>query len=406
MISVKQARNIIQSQTQDWGTCSMPLVDTLGEVLAEDIFADLDFPPFDRVSMDGITLSYDKFLQGERQFLIQETQLAGEPVVTLKDPNNAIEIMTGAVLSNGCDMVIRYEDLDFFEKDNKKYVTVNLENSERWKNVHRQGSDNKAGELLVKKGCTITSAEIAIMATVGYANVLVNKKPKVAVISTGTELVNVDQKPLPHQIRKSNAIALQASLNQLRIPNELFHLDDDKEILHTRLTEILVEYDVILLSGGVSKGKVDFLPEILASLNVEKKFHRVAQRPGKPFWFGMTPDNKAVFAFPGNPISTYMCFLTYCIPWINSNLGKSIASKTALLKESFSFKPNLGYFLQVRSEKQSNHEIHVYPQAGNGSGDLANLAFSDAFLYLPEGQGDYEAGKQYEYYSFDISTFA
>ncbi|MEP3388836.1 MAG: molybdopterin molybdotransferase MoeA [Reichenbachiella sp.] len=406
MISVVEAKNIVQSQRANWGTVSLPLEQSMGEVLAEDIYADRDFPPFDRVTMDGIALSFDAFDAGKRDFKIQEVQLAGVPAATLKGPECAIEIMTGAILSVGCDLVIRYEDLELYEKEGEQWVGINLDSADRWKNVHRQGSDQEKGELLVPKGVVISATEVAIMATVGHSQVLVNKKPKVAIVSTGDELVDVDQVPLPHQIRKSNSVAIQASLNQLRVPNECFHLLDDKEELRLKIENILNEFDVVLLSGGVSKGKADYLPEILEELNVEKLFHKVAQRPGKPFWFGANQSGKQVFAFPGNPISTYMCFRVYFIPWMMQCLGTNVEIKTALLKENVTFKPDLGYFIQVRSVIGINGLIEAYPETGNGSGDLANLAKSDAFLFLPPGEQLYKSENSYEYYSFDISSLA
>ncbi|SMD32697.1 molybdopterin molybdochelatase [Reichenbachiella faecimaris] len=406
MISVEEAKNIINSQKPNWGDRKVLLAESMGEVLAEDISADRDFPPFDRVTMDGIALSYESFHQGQREFKVQEIQLAGEPAVALKNPDYAIEIMTGAMLSKGCDLVIRYEDLEFFEEGNQKNVRIILDSAERWKNVHKQGSDLGAGELLIPEGQLITAAEVAIMATVGCDVVKVQSKPNVAIVSTGDELVDVREKPLPHQIRKSNAVAIEASLNQLRIPNKRFHLVDDKKELKEKIRTILDEFDLVLMSGGVSKGKADYLPEVLEELKVEKLFHRVAQRPGKPFWFGVNEVGKQVFAFPGNPISTYMCFRVYFMPWLMKNLKREIPMKVAILQEDVSFKPDLGYFLQIRSEISVQGHIDAFPEMGNGSGDLANLAKSDAFLYLPPGQNLYKARKSYEYYSFDISSLA
>lgn len=406
MISVEEAKNIINSQQPSWGTRKVSIENSQGEVLAEDITADRDFPPFDRVSMDGIALSFDSFHAGQRTFKVQETQLAGEPPVSLDSPENAIEIMTGAVLAKGCDVVVRYEDLEFYNENGQKWVRVNLDAAERWKNVHRQGSDQIKGELLIASGRPITASEVAIMATVGCAEVAVQKKPKVAIISTGDELVEVSETPLPHQIRKSNSVAIEASLNQLRIPNQRFHLLDDKEELKEKIEAILSKYDLLLLSGGVSKGKADYLPEVLEELKVKKHFHRVAQRPGKPFWFGVHESGKQVFAFPGNPISTYMCFRVYFIPWLMKALGREEPIVQAVLQEQVVFKPDLGYFVQVRSQRSADGLTKAYPEMGNGSGDLANLAKSDAFLYLPQGQNEFEAGAPFAYYSFDISSLA
>lgn len=406
MISVEEAKNIVAKQVADWGTCKIPLTRAMGEILAEEVRADRDFPPYDRVTMDGIALSFDAFGSGRREYIVQETQLAGVPPVSLKSQDHAIEIMTGAVLSEGCDLVIRYEDLEFFDKSGEKWVRINEVSVERWKNVHRQASDQPKDALLIPQGKRITAAEIAIMATVGCSEVQVKRKPKVAIISTGDELVDVGQTPLPHQIRKSNSQVIAASLEKLGVPYELFHLLDNKEELLIRLIEIEKNHDILLLSGGVSKGKADFLPEVLTGLGIQKLFHRVSQRPGKPFWFGTKGKETHVFAFPGNPISTYMCYRIYFIPWLLENLGKRSLNQNATMMEEFSFNPELGYFLQVRSEMNVDGTVSVYPQPGNGSGDLANLAKSDAFLYLPAGEGSFRPGASYDYFPFDISSLA
>lgn len=405
MISVEQAKNIITSQQPDWGTCHVPTERSIGEVLAEEIYADRDFPPYDRVTMDGVALRFDTYESGIREFQVQETQLAGELVKHLRTEDHVIEIMTGAVLSQGCDTVVRYEDVEFFEKGEDKWVRILLPSVKRFQHIHVQGSDEKKGNVLVEKGTVITAAEIAILATVGCHQVQVYRKPKVAIVSTGDELVDVSETPLPHQIRKSNVVVMEACLRQLRVPTQLFHWSDDKQQMKEQLDSVLHEFDVILLSGAVSKGKADYLPEILHELQVEKLFHTVAQRPGKPFWFGTHPRGVQVFAFPGNPVSTYMCFRVYFLPWLMSLVGKKQRLHTAVLAMPFSFKPSLGYFLQVRSLVREDHMIYAYPQMGNGSGDLANLTKSDAFLYLPTGKEHYEAGQSYEYYSYDVSSW-
>ena len=406
MISVEEAQNIINAQKPDWGTSEILLEHSIGEVLCENIYADRDFPPFNRVAMDGISLSFDVYQKGQRDFQIQATQLAGEEALELLDKTNAIEIMTGAILSKGCDLVIRYEDLEFYEKEGKKWVKILAIEASQWMNIHIQGTDQKSGDLLIAKGTQISAAEIAILATVGKSKVTVKNKPKVAIISTGDELVDVEDIPLPHQIRKSNTLAIQASLNQIRVTNERFHLADDKTQLKSKLAEILQNFDVLLLSGGVSKGKADFLPEVLEELNVKKHFHKIAQKPGKPFWFGSNELGKQVFAFPGNPISTYMCFRVYFIPWLVKLCGKKVNTLSAVLNESITFKSDMGFFAQVRSQVGQTGEVQAWPAMGNGSGDLANLSKSDAFIYLPKGQTEYKAGQVYCYFPFDISNFA
>ncbi|MFY0627191.1 MAG: molybdopterin molybdotransferase MoeA [Reichenbachiella sp.] len=400
MISVDEARKLIFSQVSEWGVEEIPLIESVGRVLAQDIYADRDFPPFDRVTMDGIALCFDSYQKGKRKFKVSGVQLAGEPSKTLADPWSAIEIMTGAILPSECNLVIRYEDLEFSEFKGERWVEILSNDAFEWKNVHRRASDQKKGDLLIEKGAVLTSNIISIIATVGGNVVTVKKMPRVAVIATGDELVDVNETPKDYQIRKSNTATIEAELTKRKVVFESFHLLDDKENLMTSISSILEDFDVLLLSGGVSKGKVDFLPDVLENLGVIKKFHKVRQRPGKPFWFGATSNQKTVFAFPGNPISTMMCFRVYFLEWLDKRIGIYRVSLKAKLMGEVNFKPNLSYFVQVRSEVSETGEIMVYPETGNGSGDLSNLSRSDAFLELPENKTVFISGEKYPYFSF------
>ena len=398
MISVEEAIDIILSHKQDWGEEYISLKDSVGRVLASEVIADRDFPPFDRVAMDGIAVKYSALTSGRREFIVQAQQLAGEAARTLDDEANAIEIMTGAIMCDQADVVIRYEDTEFFEQDGVKHVRVIDEATYQWKNIHRKGSDHLEGDLLIEQGVKINSGVISVLATVGMNEVKVKSLPSVAVISTGDELVEVDEEPKPFQIRKSNVKSIQAALIALNVSCELFHIQDDFDVMKQEVRSILDTYDVLLLSGAVSKGKADHLPSVLEELGVEKKFHKVAQRPGKPFWFGVSQGNKPVFAFPGNPISTYMCFSVYFLSWLKMNTGIGPGLKEVVLAEDFSFKPNLGYFLQVNLESNFEQQ-NVFPKPGNGSGDLANLARVDGFVYLPAGKTNFLKGERFIYYS-------
>jgi molybdopterin molybdotransferase len=213
------------------------------------------------------------------------------------------------------------------------------------------------------------------------------------VIATGDELVDVDKKPLPHQIRKSNSHALAAALHQLGCQADLFHLVDDPKILEEKVGMILNKYELIILSGGVSKGKFDFVPQVLASLGVQKLFHQVNQRPGKPMWFGRSEKN-IVFALPGNPVSTFMCFYRYVKPWLMKSLGSEERPQLAVLAEDFTFTPDLTYFLQVKIQNE-NGKLMAYPIAGGGSGDFANLKEVDGFLELPLERSTFQAGESF-----------
>lgn len=378
MISVEEAKNIILNATQNFGVEEIPFIKSVGRILKEDIVADRDFPPFNRVSMDGIAIDFNVFQNGQRAFKIQAIQPAGSPQITLQNKENCLEVMTGAVLPNNTNVVIRYEDVVI--KNGVASIQVN--EVKELQNIHQKGKDRKSGDVLINKNKIISAAEIGVLATVGKSNIKVAKLPKVIIISTGDELVKVTANPLPHQIRRSNVFTLVSLLERLNISSETEHITDDKPILKQKIVNYLKQFDVLLFSGAVSKGKFDFLPEIFTELGVEKLFHKVTQRPGKPFWFGQT-ENCKIFAFPGNPNSTFVNCLAYFYPWYYKSVGVEVQEETAILKEDVTFKPNLTYFLQVQLSDKFGHLLAT-PIQGNGSGDLASLVNADAFIQLPK----------------------
>ena len=394
MISVEKALEFVLSSTQDFGVEEIPFIKSVGRILKEEIVADRDFPPFNRVAMDGIAIDYYEFssrLRSNRQlsFKIEGIQAAGSEQITLKNNQNCIEVMTGAVLPNNANTVIRYEDVTI----ENGVATINIDEIKEQQNVHHKGKDGKVGDVLISENMKISAAEIGVLATVGKSFVKVAKQPKVMIISTGDELVGVDEFPLDHQIRRSNVFTLVSLLERLHISSETAHITDDKPILKSKIKKYLQEYDVLLFSGAVSKGKFDFLPQVFDELGVEKLFHKVAQRPGKPFWFGQT-ENCKLFAFPGNPISTFVNCLAYFYPWYFKSVNLKVEQETAILAENVAFKPNLVYFLQVKLSAKNGNLIAT-PIQGNGSGDLASLVHADAFIQLPNDKSEFKSGEVY-----------
>ena len=398
MISVAPALQAVLNTTQDFGVEQIPFLKSVGRVSKEAIYADRDFPPFHRVSMDGISIDYTVFKNGQRSFRIAGTQAAGSTKLALQDSKNCMEVMTGSVLPDNTNTVIRYEDITI----KNGIAMVHVDSLQKGQNIHEKGKDRKVGDLLIAKNTKIAAAEIGVLATVGKSFVKVAKHPKIMIVSTGDELVDVEKIPRDHQIRRSNIFTLVSLLERLNISSETAHITDDKPILKSKIKTYLKDYDVLLFSGAVSKGKFDFLPEVFDELGVEKLFHKVAQRPGKPFWFGSTkntdllakqPNNKntIVFGFPGNPISTFVNCLAYFYPWYYKSVGLDYEQETAILSSTVSFKPNLTYFLQVKLSSRFGHLVAT-PVLGNGSGDLASMIHADAFIQLPQGQTVFEKG--------------
>lgn len=395
LISVPQATEIILNNIEDFGVEEIPFIQSVHRVLKENILADRDFPPFNRVSMDGIAIAFTEFEKGRKQFKIEGIQPAGTPQITVRNSENCAEVMTGAILPKGVDTVIPYELINI---DNG-IATLQTEAIKFFQNVHKKGKDRKQNEIILRENTCISPAEIGVLATVGKAKVKVAKNPRVLIVSTGDELVEVNQNPLSHQIRRSNVYTLVSLLEKLKIETKTIHINDDKENLRKTIKNLLQDYDVLLFSGAVSKGKFDFIPDVLADLGVQKLFHRVSQRPGKPFWFGKK-ERKTIFAFPGNPVSTFVSCLRYFYPWFYKSVGLEYENKHfAVLDSDYVFKPDLTYFLQVKLTNK-NGTIYATPITGHGSGDLANLVDVDAFLELPKGQNLYPKGSVYKYIKF------
>ena len=409
MITVEKALKHILKTRQDFGVEEIPFIQSVGRVLKENIIADRDFPPFNRVAMDGICIDYQTFINGQRSFVIEDIQPAGSEQKTLQNPKNCLEVMTGAVLPKNASAVIRYEDVSI----ENGIATVTIHEIKEFQNIHKQGKDRNKESVLISKNTFISSAEIGVLATVGKMMVKVAKQPKVMIVSTGDELVEVSKTPLAHQIRRSNVYTLVSLLEELKIPVEITHITDDKSILKEKIKQFLIDFDVLLFSGAVSKGKFDYLPEVLTELGVKKLFHRVAQRPGKPFWYGITtpsleddttqssfkPEIKnssftSVFAFPGNPISTFVNCLAYFYPWYYKSVQVDIKKEMAILAEDVIFKPDLTYFLQVHL-KNNNGQLLAFPVKGNGSGDLASLVNADGFIVLPKEKNLFKKGEIY-----------
>jgi molybdopterin molybdotransferase len=223
--------------------------------------------------------------------------------------------------------------------------------------------------------------------------------PRAAVVASGDELVDIKVKPEPHQIRRSNTYAIQAAMKEMGWPATQFHLPDHEEFLRESLATVLASHDVVILSGGVSKGKFDYIPGVLRDLGVKNLFHNVSQRPGKPFWFGVTSNGKVVFALPGNPVSTFMCFHRFVKPWLWASFGLPFTTPSAILGKDFTFEPKLTYFLQVYVENIGGRLI-ADPRAGGGSGDFANLKDVNGFLELPLERTTFKEGEVYPFIPF------
>lgn len=396
MISVEAAEKIILAESKDYGTENVYFENALGRVLAENIYADRDLPPYNRVTMDGIAINYAAIENDVRCFKIIATQAAGDKPFEINHPSECIEIMTGAALPSTTDTVIRYEDVQI---ENGSAIVI-AENISKGQSIHFKGADIKQNEIAITANQFITPAFINTIGSVGKTNLLIKKLPKTVIISSGDELVDVSQTPNAFQIRKSNNYTIKAVLQQYKLDADMIHIPDDAAITKQQIEKCLQQYDVIILSGGVSEGKFDYIPKALDECGVKKLFHKVQQRPGKPFWFGKHNNGVLVFAFPGNPVSAFMCLHRYLVPWLEKSLGVSKQDLHAVLSEDFIFKPQLQYFLQVKLRVNEKGCLMAKPVAGNGSGDFANLVDTDAFMELSLERNEFKKGEVFRIWTF------
>ena len=391
MLTPAAAESLILAQIALLPAEDCPLAQAHGRILRLPLLADRDFPSFDRVTMDGYALRHAVWAAGRHELQIAATQHAGDPGQTLASTETCIEVMTGAMLPVGTDTVVPYEEA---QRAGEIITLRSGVEIKRGQAVHRRGSDHRAGELIVAEGTRLGGGEIAVAATCGAATLRVTRRARISVVATGTELVETGSTPAPHQIRRSNDYALAAALALAGHPQvERWHLPDAPAELTIRLRPMIEGFDAVVLCGGVSAGRRDFLPRVLEELGVRKIFHGVAQRPGKPLWFGVIPAGVPVFALPGNPVSAYTCLHRYVLPALEKMCGTPPAPpQTAALSLPFDFRPKLACLLPVKIRSSPRAERLADPMPTNTSGDFAGLIDTDGFVELPAEIDEFPAG--------------
>ncbi len=391
MLSPAEAETLIEQHLTCLPIESLPLAQCMGAVLRENVYAERDQPPYDRVTMDGIAIDSSAWRSGRRNFRLQGMQAAGDPQIRLTTAEACIEVMTGAVMPHGCDAVIPVEQLELAGDQVKLKAGVEAGAGQ---NVHRRASDGRQGELLLKVGTLLRAPEIAVAASAGMSRIRVSSQPTVIVISTGNELIEPGEPILSHQVRRSNSYGAAAALRQRgfgRVADD--HLPDDRDALRERLTLHLHTHDVLVLSGGVSMGRYDLVPKVLEELGVRLVFHRIAQRPGKPMWFGVAESGQAVFALPGNPVSTLMCMARYVLPALYQAMGHDAPPVERIaIAEAVEFKTPMAYFLPVVVSCDDWGRPWAAPKPTHGSGDFVSLAGTDGFVELPPGPNVWPKG--------------
>ncbi|MDQ8199105.1 molybdopterin molybdotransferase MoeA [Pelagicoccus enzymogenes] len=400
MITVQEAEKLILDSIGEIETETVSIDAALGRCLREPILADRALPPFDRATLDGIAINSSSYNTGQRKFKVAGTAPAGAVQQELPDVKSCLEIMTGAPLPRLADCVVKIEDIEI--KNDIAHLPDGLQ-LDFHTAVHSQGSDAKAGKELLAPQRLVTAKEIAIAASVGKSELVVSKSPHIAIVSTGDELVSIDQVPEPHQIRRSNDITLAAALKSSGFASvELVHIADDQEQIETKLRELMTRCDSLILTGGISKGKYDYIPETLAKLGVSIRFQWVSQRPGKPMWYGQFSrdgNRLPVFALPGNPVSCFTCLRRYAIPalekWVGLPKSQPVYAK---LEHDLTFKPELTLFLPAVADPRPSGELWVKPALFNTSGDFVSVAQTDGFIELPKARKVFPEGEAFQFY--------
>jgi molybdopterin molybdotransferase len=401
-ISVQQADEAILGQLSVLPAEMQPLERCIGQTLRQDVFAERDNPPFDRVCMDGIAIASAAFERGLRRFRIESMQPAGVPAHRLSDPANAVEVMTGAILPTGTDCIVPLEE---YELEEGAAVLKPKAIGPAFRNVQRRGADSKPGEAMLKAGIRLGAPEIAVAASAGLARVSVTRQPRIVAVSTGDELVEPGQPILEHQVRRSNAYAIVASLRDRGYEHVTHdHIRDDEQSLTEQLSRHLSERDILILSGGVSKGKFDFVPQVLEKLGVREIFYRVAQRPGMPMYFGSGPAGQAVFGLPGNPVSTCICLVRYVVAALVHMSGREQIPppQHVPLASTVTFRGPAAatYFLPVTVQVDERGAPTAAPAPPNGPGDFLALTQAHGFVELPPQPQPFAPGFVARFYSW------
>ena len=356
MIPVAEAKKIILDHTIVLSPVRLALSQTAGLVLAEDIFAAINIPAFTQSSMDGYAFSFQGWKAG-KSLKIKGEMAAGSKETFSLSPENAVRIFTGAAVPSGADTVVMQEKTTI-END---CLVITDENISPGSNIRVAGSEIKAGELALAKDTLLMPAAIGFLAGIGITEVLVYPYPSVSIIVTGNELQEPGQPLLHGQVYESNSYSLQAALKQLHINEvKICRAEDTLEKVKQVLKEALQQSNVIFLTGGVSVGDYDFVAAAAEQNGVEKIFHKIKQRPGKPFYFGKK-ENKLIFGLPGNPASVLTCFYEYVEPALRriSKQKTTLQAMRVPLADPFKKAAGLTHFLKGFYDGKTVTALHA-----------------------------------------------
>ena len=384
LITPEAAEEITLSTTPKLAVESIPLEQAWGRVLATALLADRPLPPYDRVMMDGISFR-EADLTEAHKLEIAGDHPAGAPAPRETPIGHCWEIMTGACLPPDCDTVIPYEQLTRQDR----HFSVSPGSFVPGRFIHRRGSDHAAGETLVPPETVIDSRVAAVAATIGATTLPVLRKPRVALFTTGDEVVDSTSKPADHEVRQSNAAALHCALSAAgALLTHYQHLPDNPDATVSAVEEYR-DCDLIIFCGGISKGKYDFVRPALERLFGSPAFHGVAQRPGKPlaYWEGAP----AVFALPGNPMSVQITFHRFVLPFLKAAQKQNPLPQMVSLGSKITFEPPLAYSIPVRTRRREAL-VTAQPLPLSNSGHFASTIQSHGIVQLPAENTSFPEG--------------
>jgi len=374
MIPLKKALEIVKQHINILATERLSYKKSLGRILAEDVLSDIDMPPFNKSAVDGYACRKEDV---DSALKIIEVVQAGQKPQKSIQKGECTQIMTGAPVPEGADIIVMVEET---EVENN---IVRVVGNGKRNNISFKAEDVKQGQIVLQKNIQIKPQHIAIFSSVGYTDVLVYKKARVGVISTGDELVEPHEKPGISKIRNSNGHQLVAQTEQIgAIVKNYGIAKDTEEDTFNIVTKALSENDVILLSGGVSMGEFDFVPDVLTRAGIEILFNRLAVKPGKPTTFGVAKE-KNCFALPGNPVSSFVQFELLVKPLLLGMMGMSKMKKDILMPmaKDYCRKTTLRKeYMPVVIENGL-----VKPIEYHGSGHIHALSFADGIISIPIG---------------------
>lgn len=392
MISVAEATQIVRQQTRPLASERVKLEHALHRVLAQEIIADSDLPPFDRSQMDGYAVRAEDTIDAPVRLRIVGESAAGKGWHNQLNAGEAVRIMTGAPVPEGADSV---QQVELTHELRDGTVVELLESVETGRSIVKRATEIKSGEIVLQSGTPVNPAMMAVLAAFGYAKVAVGKQPRVAVLATGSELVGVHEKPGQDQIRDSNnySIAAYAQLTGA-VVQRLPLASDDTSVLKKQLATAAETCDMIVTSGGVSMGVYDLTKSALKELDAEIFFERVALRPGKPTVFARLPNGTLVFGLPGNPVSvavTFNLFARTALLALQGATEPALKYESALLARSVKGTADRESYLPAQLTTNDDGELIAFPLKWGGSSDFVAFALTTALAVVPAGTRTLEA---------------